>query len=435
MPPNSLTVDDIRNRIFVGHVIETLQRFPAESINLVATSPPYFGLRNYGKETETTWGGKADCAHKRGSAARSTRGQVEQSIRTKGDTGVAAAQTDARIYPCRHCGAWRGQLGLEPYPQLYVDHLVQIFKEIHRVLHPTGIVFLNIGDSYASNGRYDNEGPSGWGIKGKDLMMVPEEVAIALRKTGWWLRSKIVWAKNGLPESIDDRPGRAHELIFMLAKSQWYFYDAEAVREKSTSIWNAASFGKGQNKVSAAGVDPEEFRIRGMGTQHADAARFDRNLRDVWTIAPEGIKEAHFAVWPRKLAERIILAGTSAKGCCPKCRTPWVRQVGNTGEIVMHRGKERKIVNGGIERVGKTSALRTGTTHVRATLGWVAGCKCKEAAKPVPCIVFDPFVGSGTTLRAAKDLGWQAIGIEVNEAYCEIAARRMAQGVLWRQNA
>lgn len=218
-----------------GDVITILKRIESESIHCAITSPPYWGLRSY-SVPPSVWGGDPKHLH---------RFAPESLLE---DTRVKDGWTPGESCSC---GAWRGCLGLEPTPEAFVDHLVEVFSEVRRVLRPEGICWVNLGDCYISNphgdghtfdpkygGRNRSEGYTAnrlgakeSGLKSKDLVMIPARVAIALQQDGWYLRSQIPWLKrNGMPDSVVDRPASTIEYIFMLAKNDEYFYDREAVR-------------------------------------------------------------------------------------------------------------------------------------------------------------------------------------------------------------
>jgi len=307
--------------IICGDALIELRKMPDESVHMCCTSPPYWGLRNYGIE---------------------------------------------------------GQLGLERTPKEYVAHLVEVFREVRRVLRKDGTLFLNLGDSYAS-GKGTCYNPGGGdtslgkerkdagihpldrgnkstlalsGIKPKDLVGIPWRVAFALQADGWWLRQDIIWAKpNPMPESVRDRCTKAHEYIFMLTKSARYWYDAEAVREVQITPMDTKSsqtFGAKGGKAEAvygAKVSGDKWEPSGH-----------HNLRSVWTITTRPFKEAHFATFPPEIPDRCIKAGC-----------------------------------------------------------------------PIGGVVLDPFFGAGTTGMVAKQLGRDFIGIELNPKYCEMAERRIAQ--------
>lgn len=250
------TYEDRWLQVFGGDCREVLRALPAESVHCVVTSPPYWGLRDYGLPP-AAWGGDLDHAHLWGVVERGKRKDILPPDQSKSKSphgsdarGVvplgAAGRNDGGRF-CE-CGAWLGCLGLEPSPDLYVEHLVDVFREVRRVLRRDGTAWLNLGDSFASDGKWG--GSTGGkhvkalhgqsvgrarrhtGLKPKDLVGVPWLAAFALRDDGWWLRRDIVWSKpNPMPESTEDRPTSAHEYVFLLAKSERYYYDADAIRE------------------------------------------------------------------------------------------------------------------------------------------------------------------------------------------------------------
>jgi DNA modification methylase len=354
-----------------------------ESVQCVVTSPPYFGLRDYGIS---------------------------------------------------------GQLGLEPTPEEYVANMVAVFREVWRVLRPDGTVWLNLGDSYAGSGRGlmgdgtpsdrgtakqgTNRGTTvgqyaqvNSGLKPKDLCGIPWRVAFALQADGWWLRSDIIWSKpNPMPESVTDRPTKAHEYVFLLTKAARYYYDAEAVKEE-------AAYGGYKDARAFDGKhaeDCEDPRWDGRGAA-------TRNRRTVWTITPTPYSGAHFATMPPKLAETCIKAGTSERGCCPACGAPWERVVekgepqrvgGNAGVSVSHADGPMNRNGNGQWDEGHMPMVRQSTT-----IGWEPTCGC-DAGEPVPCIVLDPFGGAGTTLMVADRLNRRGVGVELSAAYARMAYGR-----------
>jgi DNA modification methylase len=235
-----------------GDVMTVLPALPSESVQCVVTSPPYWGLRDYGLPP-SVWNNVRDCAHRWGDQERGRRGDVlpsEESTATRlGPRPEQTGQNDGGRF-CVDCGAWRGCLGLEPTPALFIEHMVEIFRHVRRVLHHSGTLWLNLGDCYITSphgaghsfdpkyvGRNRREGYTAnrlcgkdCGLRNKDLVMMPARVALALQADGWILRSQIPWIKsNGMPESATDRPGSAVEYIFLFSKSTDYFYDREAV--------------------------------------------------------------------------------------------------------------------------------------------------------------------------------------------------------------
>jgi DNA modification methylase len=350
---------------------------------------------------------------------------------------------------CAKCGAWRGELGAEPTPELYVAHLVEVFREVRRVLHPSGTLWLNLGDSYCGSGRGrlsdgshascgdmqatnvgTTEGamfppPVPPGLKPKDLCGIPWQVAFALRADGWYLRSEIIWAKNNpMPESVTDRPTRAHEQVFLLAKEARYFFDQEAVREPhQPGSQERAAYGfKGsaeRNEQMAEAHHGKGFmRNGGEPTQFNSAGR---NIRSVWTINTHSFPGAHFATFPPALAERCIRAGTSERGCCPGCGAPWARVVERVEAEVTNPRRFSKAGND-----DRQDTLRLYKERVSQQNGWAQTCPCPPH-DPVPCTVLDCFGGSGTTGMVADRLGRDAILIDLNPDYTGMAEARVTK--------
>jgi DNA modification methylase len=344
----------LRNRVHVGDALHVLRALPSESIHCCVTSPPYWGLRDY------------DAA---------------------------------------------GQIGIEETPDEYVSRVVDVFREVRRVLHPTGTLWLVLGDTYAAdrpmqvpstkggkkNGRA--QGASGPmkvpnGLKPKDLVGIPWRVAFALQADGWWLRADNIWHKpSPMPESVTDRTTRAHEYVFHLAKIASYFYDNIAVQEPSAMLDSDGS----------------------------------RNRRSVWSLGFSPFKDAHFATFPPSLAETCVLAATSAKGCCRSCGSPWGRVVDRpqTNAPARQRTKrENMITDKKVHELAGQAWQNWRSENPIVTRGWAASCDC-NAGDPVPCLVLDPFAGSGTTLAVAKRLGRDYVGIELNAKYRKLINERI----------
>lgn len=326
-------MDTEANRIHQGDALTVLRTLPDGFAHCCVTSPPYWGLRDYGID---------------------------------------------------------GQLGLEPTPEEYVARLVEIFREVRRVLRDDGTLWLNLGDSYCAQGgggesrmmelygkdsekcrgrhsaaghgqQSGGRGLSPPGLKPKDLCGIPWRVALALQADGWYLRSDIIWHKpNPMPESVTDRPTKAHEYLFLLTKSARYFYDADAVREPQTSGYPSSFEKRGSSwhehdADTIRGAAQSTIKRDGVDRGHVSHP-LGRNRRTVWTIPTQPLKSAHFATFPPALAEPCILAG------CPE---------------------------GGI--------------------------------------VLDPFFGAGTSGLVAKRLGRRYVGIELNPEYIALAEKRIAE--------
>ncbi len=424
--------------LLTGDCREILPHLEAGSVQTVVTSPPYWGLRNY-KTPPSAWGGDPACAHDvvtSRPAPRNTRGPGSASTST-----LTNPQRQDVLPPpsltgdvCRLCGAWFGALGLEPTPDLYVAHLVEVFRHVRRVLRDDGTVWLNLGDCY-NGARSGGQGVTGQmndrsvaavrcremnaersapGLKPKDLVGIPWAVAFALRNDGWWLRKDIIWHKpNPMPESITDRPTTAHEYVFLLSKSEVYFYDHLAIAEPSTYA------GKTVKTNGASGMVDGMFDHRTRaGFTRGVLVKKDRNKRSVWSVKTEPSFEPHYAAMLTKLVAPCIKAGTSERGACGVCRAPWAR----AKPVRLEPPPAEPGAWWGAEP-------EAAVLEPEAPLRWEPTCDHLEAAT-VPCLVLDPFGGTGTVARVAEDLGRDSICVEVNPAYQDIATRRTAQGGL-----
>ncbi|MHB9023455.1 MAG: DNA-methyltransferase [Armatimonadota bacterium] len=359
--------------LLCGDSREVLPTLPAGSAHCCITSPPYWGLRDYGVT---------------------------------------------------------GQVGREDTPEAYVATLVSIFRAVRRVLRDDGTLWLNLGDCYAGNAG--QRVPQA--IKPKDLLGLPWRVAFALQSDGWYLRTDIVWEKpNCLPESVKDRPTRSHEFVFLLTKQRRYFYDADAIMEPLMP----ASLRRYQSGLHSAYGDANMYG----GKQSHTMAQADcmgaymnaagRNRRTVWRIPTKPFRGAHFAVFPPRLVEPCLLAGTSAHGVCPSCGAPWTRMV-ERQSVTTHNGETDSAYGMG-SRANRMALLRQaaraqGEEYVsrRVTVGWQPSCMCGSAER-MPATVLDPFTGAGTTGMVALAQGRRFLGIELNAEYVALAEARLAR--------
>ena len=321
-----------------GDALERLREMPDESVQCCVTSPPYFGLRDYGLPP-SVWGESQECDHEWGTEIVNRKGGVGQNkgLTNPPDSGYRQARdTDAQVLGqgafCRRCGAWRGCLGLEPTPELFVTHLVEVLGEVRRTLRDDGTLWLNLGDTYANranaaagvSGRGDRarvlpprQNTVANGIKQKDLIGIPWMVAFALRADGWWLRSEIIWHKrNGLPGGgrVVSKPDRFHEHIFLLAKSDRYYYDADAIREDSDPEQEAHNerYAREYDAATTNADSRQPGAVNHVGI-HSRPGKSGRNKRSVWRVSTNRLSHAHFATFPPTLIEPCILAG-SRKG-------------------------------------------------------------------------------------------------------------------------
>lgn len=315
-----------RAKILIGDVRKRLAEIESGSVQCVVTSPPYWGLRDYG--TAKWLGGSEECDHKEKPLA--TRANVNKNT-GNGPDKKNAQITEFYRETCGKCGAIRkdNQIGLEQTPREYVAEMVKVFDEVHRVLADDGVLWLNLGDSYASyrdgkatpdTSRGDSKGtlvPKGSAtnrmassfadspVKHKDLVGIPWRVAFALQEAGWYLRQEIIWHKpNPMPESVTDRCTKSHEHIFLMTKSSRYFFDAEAIKEPAK--W-------AEDKRNGAGrltYDGKRQGEPGKGQEAFVSIKEMRNKRSVWTVPTRPFRGAHFAVMPEALVEPCILAGS-----------------------------------------------------------------------------------------------------------------------------
>jgi len=299
--------------IIYGDCREKLKELETESVQMCVTSPPYWGLRDYG--TGDWDGGDKNCSHKRDSKKSDKTITGHKNFEEMNGVGDAIYKTI-----CNRCGAKRVdlQLGLEETPEEYTANMVEVFSHVKRVLKDDGTLWLNLGDSYSSGGRTTTTNQSlrgdtdygvtrpkpSKGIKPKDLIGIPWRVAFALQADGWYLRQDIIWHKpNPMPESVTDRCTKSHEYVFLMSKSAKYFYDADAIKVKTTSpphiMGNVMAPDKGMGGLNNIG-DPS----RVIGEDGF------RNKRSVWTVNTKPYKGSHFAVFPQELIEPCIQAGS-----------------------------------------------------------------------------------------------------------------------------
>ncbi len=383
------------NTILHGDALEVLRTLPSACVQMVCTSPPYYCLRSY----------------------------------------LPNEHQDKHL-----------EIGLEETPQEYVARLVKVFREVHRVLRPDGSLWINIGDTYANDQKYGGhssgkhqlalhqvERPRRYtGLPAKNLLGIPWRLALALQDDGWILRQDIIWSKvNPLPESVQDRPSRSHEYVFLFTKRPKYFYDADAIRTplkaKTLTTFGCRHQALGNDDLGKVksdnwGKSIEEHQPRLNG----DGEMAGANAKSVWEIASEPFPCAHFAVMPSELARRCILAGSSPLAC-EHCRTPWQRRSIPTGHV---NRREAAHVPGN----SSTKTDSTGWAPTRlTTLTWEPTCACSNSTGSGKCIILDPFLGAGTVALVALQQKRDFIGIELNADYIEMAKKRIevVQPVLW----
>lgn len=413
------------------------------SVHMIATSPPYFGLRMY--DTARWVGGDEGCDHVVG-------GQVEDG-KWHG-TISAGARPGVDTSTCKRCGAIRidDQVGLEtlhdchawargepPCDECYVCVIRKVAQELWRVLRDDGTFWLNLGDSYAGAGR----GPEGGKYKGtsyrhmeevaknqrgildkKNLIGIPWRVALALQADGWYLRSDIIWAKtSAMPESVKDRPTKAHEYIFLLTKSPKYFYDHEAIKEPlaETSLPRAHR-GRSKDHKWADGGPGNQTMASATDLRHM-ASPSGRNKRTVWEMHTGSFPDAHFAVWPEELVRPMIRAGSSEGGVCSACGAPYTR-VTKKSEPVPLPDNPNAVLPYTADGATRHGTSKT-TLHMQrkvTTEGWEASCSC--GAKKKRALVLDPFAGTGTTGIVAREEDRNFVGLDLSHNYLLMARKR-----------
>jgi len=354
------------NKIEFGDCRETMRKWASKGIKAqtCVTSPPYYGLRDYG--TAKWEGGNPDCDHA-GAKVNPLKvgGFTGERLRKEGGSENEKYLSYKKL--CPDCNAVRvdSQIGIEETPEEYIKSMVEVFRCVWNVLEDDGTLWLNIGDSYAgNNSQASNNGRAGFGnarervvtrtgegLKTKDLIGIPWMLAFALRADGWYLRQDIIWHKpNPMPESVQDRCTKSHEYIFLLSKSSKYYYDHDAIKEPL----------KGEPQT-------RDKNAEGYQADYAHGDRFSKgervfgadglaNKRSVWSVPVKPYAGAHFAVFPSELIEPCIIAGAPAGG-----------------------------------------------------------------------VVIDPFMGSGTTAQVAQTLGRKYLGCELNPAYQQLQNKRLAQ--------
>lgn len=456
-----------------------MRSMPAGCVHCVKTSPPYWGLRDYG------------------------------------------------IPPSDWANGWNGVYGLEPTPEMFIENSVEVFGDVRRILRDDGVLFLNLGDSY--NAYNGGAGPSsalsqtqsaerpaletGYGLKNKglkpgDLCNVPHRVATALQADGWFWRSTIIWGKRSpMPESVSGwrwvrckkkvgrkpvdwsvvpkdwdsgegahdkvaggnyrtngsdrvatvavfeecsgcekcrdtdglvlrrgkwRPTNAHEYVFLFSKSERYFCDGDAVQEIAggSTPGNATH---GTHKAAKAYESGDRHFRKAAGLTNM-VAHEKRNPRSVWMLSSEPFKGAHFATFPTALVKKCVEAGTSSGGCCPACESP-LAPIVQSERVPTRPGTNHKIklLDGNPHSGHGIVANLDPERHVAVTrvIGYRPTCSC-NAGDPIGCMVFDPFSGSGTTLQVAKALGRRWAGTEINPEYAKLAEVRIQTPPKWK---
>lgn len=442
--------------LYLGDVRACLRRLPARSVHAVVTSPPYWGLRDYG--TGQWDGGSADCDHFNvscGMSDKNTLGRPEQGGMTP-QNAANVGRKSQYAGKCGKCGAKRTdmQIGMEPSPdcgthgqaqcgECFVCSMVGVFRGVHRVLRDDATAWINLGDSFASNsdghrpgqGKVEGFGANRngvprCGLPAGNLVGIPWRVALALQADGWVLRSDVPWVKrSAMPEAVQNRPCKSIEYVFMLTKGDHYF-DMDAVRPAALNTGGGACFGKVLNGDTAAEAGSANrryerptytdraFRNSDLWFQSVDGPHGMVGVDDEIVgldVTTRGYKGAHFAVFPSGIVSPLILASTSEHGCCASCGDPYRR--------ITSREVADKVSPRMFGKAGNADCddQQRDVEHVyvetkRATIGWRKTCGC-QTDTVAPCVVLDPFVGSGTSVSTALQLGRAGVGIDLSDTY------------------
>ena len=503
----------INIKLYQGNVLSSLSKIADNSVDCVVTSPPYYALRNYNAvgsyadtnkevveqkmaediawykehypaytynlspviqmetineetgekallwhgsvrfDTGTIWDALPGCAHEwiahkqpaRDGVAKSSivSANMEFEANNRGHTTITNF--------CSKCDAWRGDLGLEPDFNMYLNHLLQVTSELYRILKPTGTLWWNIADSYAgnmgkrsgwsynkntNNEQAQNDGTAislkaKYSMPDKCKMQIPERLSTRMvDEQHWILRNDIIWEKpNHMPSSVKDRVSPGYEHIYFFVKSKHYFFNLDAIREEYAAVsidrakYAVQSFQAYGNLKNATGYTTDKLALLNEG---------GKNPGDIWRITNKPFKDAHFATFPPDLPERCMKAGASNEVCI-KCGKPKMIKLvfdkyvdsrnGETVEEPLRHTEAPKYENH--MNLSQTSSLRTGVKKTYRQ-EYVPTCACGAAF--IPPTILDPFAGSGTTLMAAKEAWYSSIGIELNPSYVEMIKTRLYWG-------
>ena len=377
-------IDHWTNDIHTGDAADTLADLPESSVHMVMTSPPYFGLRDYGVD---------------------------------------------------------GQIGLENELDEYIEELVNVFREVRRVLRPDGSAWLNLGDTYsggsivrsdsewtepgddgyeeAHNATTDSNGRRSMSPLGKkNKMLVPHRVAIALQDDGWIVRNDVTWAKpNPMPSSVKDRLNTTTEQVFHLVPEPDYWYDLDAIREP----YSEASKGRYESTFRDDLESQDTQTSPAVGAGNIDPNPAGKNPGDVFEVTTKPFPEAHFAVYPPELVEKPLKA-TCPPTVCAECGSPYERVATETKKIEVGHGGKAKESNR--DRSRGDHGKGTFYSEVKTGWEWEPTCDCDTDATE-PGIALDPFAGAGTTALVAKRHGRRFVGIDLNEEYVAMAQKRL----------
>lgn len=355
-------------KLYNGHVLETLKALPSDTISCCITSPPYWALRDYGTDG-VVWDGDADCEHEWGAPKiHKTNLQAgnPEFQRPWRENASGVSQTNF----CNKCGAWKGQLGLEPDFNLYIKHLCDIFDEVKRVLRKDGTCWVNLGDTYNGSGGAGGDYNKGGLKEGqptykqtinksmppKSLCNIPSRFSIEMQNRGWILRNKIIWHKpNCMPSSVTDRFTVDFEEIFFFVKNKKYWFEQQF--EPHTRLWDESNGGN-LKESSTWAKDAKALQKGQHKGKYPLPNANGRNMRTVWKIPTQPFPDAHFAVFPEKLVETPIKAGCP-KEICTKCGKPREKIIAKKEYIVDEKEPSNKFKDATVNSAGGRAFITT----------------------------------------------------------------------------
>lgn len=444
---------DITNQILLGDTRQELKKIPDGCIDLVFTSPPYYRARNYGTEYQV-WGGDPSCQHEFGD-------EITQHLR--GDSSNANVGNNKEDYGgklkkiglgqfCRKCNAWLGELGREPDHNMFIDHLIEIFREVVRVVKPDGSIYVNLGDTYnGSGGCHKSHHKNDSGFQGKldplkagdgvslksypkqCLFMVPTRFAECMvDELGLVLHNVIIWHKeNCLPFSGKSRFTVDWEYIFFFTKKSGKYHfeqqfeslKIESLKRKRRGVSEKNKYAK--DKHLPDGVHPNTMsqpreNIGYDGIEEEYKKHAGRNMRSIWTVNTKPNREEHYASFPPELVQRAVSASCPL-WICNKCGKPMIRIIEDGEYIPKGGGRSTKYKESELN-LSPTSCLLNNKLKSKKFVGY-SDCGCNVGFHPGICL--DPFCGSGTTPLVAKKMGRYYIGIDLKDEYAQMSRRRI----------
>lgn len=433
-----------RNHIYIGNVMDIVPTFQDESIDMIMTSPPYWAQRDY-QTKPVIWGGDTNCNHEWHSVIIPKKRGKETGDWIRPSTSNAAGNQEITSEICK-CGAWRGELGLEPYINMYIDHLCSVFDAIYPKLKETGTLWVNLGDTYYGSGQHVKAHPKAQAVldaaafpnskrptqnkelSNKCLSAIPYRFVVEMINRGWIFRFPVVWRKpNAMPLSVKDNFTLDYEFLFLFAKHPTAYYFVQQLEPYADSTKERL-----QRRLTSmppvGGKKYEHFdKCSGRDVEFADG----RNMRGIWDIPSRSYAGPHYATFPHELVETPLAAGCP-EYVCSKCGAPKRKVIVREPNHVAFNIRVRDVKKGRIkyhdrfaseeeveaynERAYKTKK----DEHVVAE-----GCDCD--AEFLPGLILDPFMGIGTTGAVAQEYGRDYVGIDIDPNTIDYAKEEIVE--------